>query len=311
MTLNCPFPYSFNSMFPEFLKLFSWQDKEHFTKTMDLIKDYWSYKTPTGYVKWSDLLTRTKPAIEIWEESIKTALKNRAGNIEVGKKEKDSALLIAEAFRHFTPPICVHENIIPALLQTDVKPIDPPEYAFPFFIFLLPKNFKTLCGLPEYESHDLNFQAIFVAQLPPDCIGVAYLSKTTACYGVYEWSNPFSKEDEDTQEQDLILEKFAKNLILTLTYESKYSTEESIKPDTRAKGFGSNATSKSFQVRWLGKNYTQRKQVIGYGDNKELIESNRVVRPHWRRGHWHTVCCGAKRKQRKQQWFKPVFVNAA
>jgi len=297
-------------MFPEFLKLFIWEDKEDFSKTMDLIKDYWSYKTPVDYVKWSELLSRTKPAIEVWEETLKTALKKRAVSIEVGTKEEDSGLLIAEVLRHFTPPICVHENIIPALLQTDVKPIDPPEYAFPYFLFLLPKNFRTLCGLPEYKSYDLDFQAVFVGQLPPDCIGVVYLAKTTACYGIYEWSNPFSKEDDNAQEQDLILEKFAKNLILTLSYESKYSTEESIKPTTRGNGFGSKDTSKSFQVRWLGKNYTQKKQRIAYNNNQELIEDSRAVRPHWRRGHWHTVCCGAKRKQRKQQWFKPVFVNA-
>lgn len=308
MTLNCLFQYPFDSMYPEFLKLFIWQDKETFTETANLIKDYWSYKTPTGYLKWSEFLIRMKPAIEVWESIIKTTLKTLS--IKDRDKEEDSAVLIGEAFRHFTPPICVHENIIPALLQTDVKSMDPPEYAFPFFLFLLPKNFKTICGLPKHENYDLDFQAVFVGQLPPDCIGVAYVSRTTICYGVYEWSNPFSKEDENAQKQDFILEKFTKNLILTLSYESKYFTEEIIKTTTRGKGFGSKTKFNPAQVRWLGKNYTQTKQRIVYMSNKEATDSERFVRPHWRRGHWHTVCCGIERKQRKQQWYKPVFVNA-
>ena len=306
-------------MFPEFLKLFNPKDKEDFTKTMDLIKDYWSYKTPLDYVKWSHLLTRLKPAIESWEETVKRAFENQTIRVEpafksiyVGEsvKEEDAGLLIGETFRHFTPPICVHANIIPAFLQTDLKPMDPPEYALPLFLFLLPKNFKTLCDLPEHKFYDLDFQAVFIGPFPTgNCMGVAYVSKTTVCYGVYDWKDPFNNQDKNADERDFVLEKFAKNLILTFSYESKYLTEESVKSTTRAKGFGAEDVLKSFQVRWLGKNYTQQKQRIIYSDNKDICEDNRSVRSHWRRGHWHTVCCGAKRKQRRQQWFKPVFVN--
>jgi hypothetical protein len=308
MTLNCLSPYSFNTMFPEFLKLFSYQDKETFAKTTELIKDYWSYKTPSGYIKWSHLFLNTQAAIEVTADLIDNAIKT--GSFKSPDKVKDSALLVGEAFRHLTPPVCIHENIIPALLQTDVKPMDPPEYALPFFIFLLPKNFKTLCGLPDDKNYDLNFEAVFVGQIPPNSLGVTYVSKTTAFYGVYEWSDPFNKVDDNAKEEDFILERFIKNLVLTFSYEPKYYTEESIKEATKGKGFSSKSTPKSFQVRWLGKDYTQARERILYKSNKESTEDSRAVRPHWRRGHWHTVCCGAKRKQRKQQWFKPVFVNA-
>ena len=32
-------------------------------------------------------------------------------------------------------------------------------------------------------------------------------------------------------------------------------------------------------------------------------------RPHWRRGHWHTVLHGEKRQSRRMQWFQPVYVG--
>jgi hypothetical protein len=32
-------------------------------------------------------------------------------------------------------------------------------------------------------------------------------------------------------------------------------------------------------------------------------------RPHWRRGHRHTVLHGEKRQQRRMQWFQPVYVG--
>jgi hypothetical protein len=32
-------------------------------------------------------------------------------------------------------------------------------------------------------------------------------------------------------------------------------------------------------------------------------------RPHWRRGHWHTVLHGEKRQRRRMQWFKPAYVG--
>lgn len=38
--------------------------------------------------------------------------------------------------------------------------------------------------------------------------------------------------------------------------------------------------------------------------------SDRTVRPHIRRAHWHTFLCGIGRAQRKIRWIKPVFVHS-
>ena len=45
-------------------------------------------------------------------------------------------------------------------------------------------------------------------------------------------------------------------------------------------------------------------------DEKDFVISGntRKVKPHWRRGHWHTVLKGKNRKERKMRWYQPVFV---
>ena len=37
--------------------------------------------------------------------------------------------------------------------------------------------------------------------------------------------------------------------------------------------------------------------------------SGTTRRPHWRRGHWHTVLHGEQRQSRRMQWFQPVYVG--
>ena len=101
------------------------------------------------------------------------------------------------------------------------------------------------------------------------------------------------------QQPDIITEEYIPSKIVPL--QKKYKVQSDIKP--RA-------------ICWVGKDFTTRvvklkpkqdedKLVVG-GDKRKL-------RPHWRRGHWHTVLKGAKRKERKMRWYQPVFVlgNAA
>lgn len=290
----------------DFLEGLKSQDGKTLMKDLSLITAYLSHKTPFGYINWVDIFKRTQPAFEIANKFREHY--EKVGPPKAVPQDINAALLVAETLWNFVPPICIHENIIPALMQTDVKPIESPEYALPYFIFLLPKNFKSICGLPDYETRDLNFQAVFVACLP-NYIGATFLSKDGICHGSYEWLDPFDLKNDICKEEDIILEKFIKNVILTFTYESKYVTDENVKPSTKGKGFNSSNATKPFQVRWLGKNYKQVRQRARNITDKDLTENKRFMRPHWRRGHWHTVCCGPKHKQRKQQWYKPVFIH--
>jgi hypothetical protein len=89
------------------------------------------------------------------------------------------------------------------------------------------------------------------------------------------------------------------NAILAINHAPELFYEEAAK--TRGLGFGNGASRGS--IRWLGKTYQQNRVTT----NAE--PTGRTYRPHWRRGHWHTVLHGAQRALRKLQWFQPVYVN--
>ena len=63
-------------------------------------------------------------------------------------------------------------------------------------------------------------------------------------------------------------------------------------------------------VTWLGSNYLRRIVYLNKKDN-ELIEEGkrRSPRPHWRKGHWHTVLQAPGRKQKRLKWFRPCYVQ--
>ena len=101
------------------------------------------------------------------------------------------------------------------------------------------------------------------------------------------------------QQPDIITEEYIPSKIVTL--QKKYKVQSDIKP--RA-------------ICWVGKDFTTRVVKLKPKQDEDLLVvagNKRKLRPHWRRGHWHTVLKGAKRKERKMRWYQPVFVlgNAA
>ena len=101
------------------------------------------------------------------------------------------------------------------------------------------------------------------------------------------------------QQPDIITEEYIPSKIVPL--QKKYKVQSDIKP--RA-------------ICWVGKDFTTRVVKLKPKQDEDFLVvsgSKRKLRPHWRRGHWHTVLKGAKRKERKMRWYQPVFVlgNAA
>ena len=101
------------------------------------------------------------------------------------------------------------------------------------------------------------------------------------------------------QQPDIITEEYIPSKIVTL--QKKYKVQSEIKP--RA-------------ICWVGKDFTTRVVKLKPKQDEDMLVvagNKRKLRPHWRRGHWHTVLKGAKRKERKMRWYQPVFVlgNAA
>jgi len=63
-------------------------------------------------------------------------------------------------------------------------------------------------------------------------------------------------------------------------------------------------------ITWIGKNFTQRIIKIKTKEEELIIkQKGNPVRSHWRRGHWHTICKGPKRRKRQLKWYQPVFIT--
>jgi len=61
---------------------------------------------------------------------------------------------------------------------------------------------------------------------------------------------------------------------------------------------------------WIGKDFRLDRTPRAASNNSSAGGSSRATRrPHWRRGHWHTVLHGEKRQSRRMQWFQPVYVG--
>ena len=96
------------------------------------------------------------------------------------------------------------------------------------------------------------------------------------------------------QQPDIITEEYIPSKVIPLP--KKYKPQSPIKPSA---------------ICWVGKDFTRRVIKLKPKMNEEdfVISGNtRKIRPHWRRGHWHTVLKGKNRKERKMRWYQPVFV---
>ena len=130
------------------------------------------------------------------------------------------------------------------------------------------------------------------------------LNNITTCKGVL----PFDELTSIEQEQFLIVV----NLILFMNQEPDI-TLEYVTPSVFTRQKNQEIDRNSFKPRavtWIGKEFTQRIiKVKQINDGEVIKEGCRPVRSHWRRGHWHTVLQGFKRRERKMKWYRPVFVR--
>ena len=107
--------------------------------------------------------------------------------------------------------------------------------------------------------------------------------------------------------------KFVINLLCLMTQQpdiisvQKSSTKYVATTD---KGFGSHKVNNVPNVHWLGADFTTRVQYSKKIDTDPSdITRGKPKKPHWRRGHWHTISQGHGRLQKKLRWFEPVFIK--
>ncbi len=81
------------------------------------------------------------------------------------------------------------------------------------------------------------------------------------------------------------------------------------------KGFSAGSADDTGPVKpqgpvWIGKDFRLDRTPRTTSEATAAGTSSCTPRrPHWRRGHWHTVLHGEKRQNRRMQWFQPVYVG--
>lgn len=275
-----------------------------------------SFRTPKNYIKWKQLLDLC------YYHTANTLLNLKANPNPKFESEDGVNLLVTHCIGASLPPICIDEGFMESLSHTEIKAMDPPKCAFSHFIFLFPLKYSGFSPWKNIEHNtehqlDFNWMVAFV-RIKDNIIDCVFKNNSGGTSGSYEWGSPFTFEElrdhhykspEHLIHAEIAYERLIKNAILAYTYESKYVSEEKILPPS-SKGFDNSASDdeEPLPVRWLGKNFKQERIKYVY-EKTDDENSKRTVRSHWRKGHWHTVCTGTKRKDRQIRWFKPVFVN--
>jgi hypothetical protein len=203
-------------------------------------------------------------------------------------------------------------ELLRCLLKTEVPAIDEqPKFPFPVFCVLFHKKL----GLPKVNfpgeksiTHRLSVVGLVVKERPnyvngnePD--GVAhvlcvedYTGNFVHMHRLITWSKVSSND---------IIENLVKHLVLLYNNKRELFTEEKVVP-VRGTGFGKTGKKADPEpTRFIGKFFENKVRYVGRSRGDK---GGAKKRPHWRRGHWHKVCYGEGRKERKYQWFQPVYV---
>lgn len=324
MTLNCLIQLTLNTMSttaPPALEFISNGDHTRLVFFLD------KYKLPQNYYQWKKMLMHLNKGVA----------STVANLIKEGDTYKDRIMekvetsfdrcgfLATRILLEDLPPICLSESIVESFLKTEVPEMSTPEYPLPGFIFQIPSqclksissvvNVYSLLVLPRKNSPVLDIVGLSDGRyIEMGCswdVSLKALDEINLMTNLDEPDMVEKKAPKDIEQAIMDsmtnVERIVKNAILVYTYEKKYITEPTESELSFSKGFKSNDATSYMPFRWLGKDFkqTDKKHICN-----ETLDERMKVRSHWRKGHWHTVCTGTKKKERQVRWFKPVFVNA-
>lgn len=292
------------------------------------------FYSPPGYYSWNKHLTALSACTLLSELQKRKKLKAASPpEIAVEGLDADSAMstmiaLFAIASRG--PARYISSNLMEVIWKTDPpKSIQVPELPLPSFHLFLPKNKLALPNGSFINTLTIVDNRLFSAYLNqytdkrfdldedpctfPGLRVLAVSTKTDICHAASLWQpipgvferklDGFDKDYLDLGGQILGI---AMNTVLAMIAEPELISIGELPPGVRpATGFGSGPTDGPSAPVWIGRNYRRPATPSTPGDG-----SGAPLKPHWRRGHWHQVCCGPERRERRVRWFKPVYVNA-
>lgn len=267
--------------------------------------------SPHGYYPWRQL------AKEIFAEHFDDSRKDHL------LLSKTPSVIANKAFLN-APVYFLTDELCKAFMKTKftkIKIEEKPKVIAPYFILMQSTNINNI----NYSFIDQSEKRVDVS------MSFSYQCDKTKNRGTYfntffNW-NEFQNDSEElitnvkinknNKEQTKLMntifnqKSILVNFILLLNTQPDILTEEYI-PNSTLQGKKSfkpsNQESKSL-ITWIGKDFTQR-IIKTKPKTDEILEKNtgKPKRSHWRRGHWHTILQGPKRKQRKMKWFQPAFI---
>jgi hypothetical protein len=140
-------------------------------------------------------------------------------------------------------------------------------------------------------------------------IGERQPTEQDMSHPAYEW------DEQAVQSTNQRMEGLAINALLVQLYQPELLSTGPAAKVRSGKGFAAggdpiSAVSPQGPV-WIGKDFRldRTPRAAASVPPAGSSGSNTARRPHWRRGHWHTVLHGEKRQSRRMQWFQPVYVG--
>ena len=278
------------------------------------IEFYQKRVSPYGYYPWKQL------AKEIFAEHFDDSRKDHL------LLSKTPSVIANKAFLN-APVFFLTDELCKAFIKTKftrIKIEEKPKVIAPYFILMQSTNINNI----NYSFIDQSEKRVDVS------MSFSYQCDKTKNRGTYfntffnwnEFQNSLIDSDElltnfkidkSNKEQTRLMntmfnqKSILVNFILLLNTQPDILTEEYI-PNSTLQGKKSfkpsNQELKSL-ITWVGKDFTQR-IIKTKPKTDEILEKNtgKPKRSHWRRGHWHTILQGPKRKQRKMKWFQPAFI---
>ena len=267
--------------------------------------------SPYGYYPWRQL------AKEIFAEHFDDSRKDHL------LLSKTPSVIANKAFLN-APVYFLTDELCKAFMKnefTNIKIEERPKVIAPYFILMQSTNINNI----NYSFIDQSEKRVDVS------MSFSYQCDKTKNRGTYfntffNWAE-FQNDSEElitnfkinknNKEQTRLMntifnqKSILVNFILLLNTQPDILTEEYI-PNSTLQGKKSfkpsNQESKSL-ITWIGKDFTQR-IIKTKPKTDEILEkkTGKPKRSHWRRGHWHTILQGPKRKQRKMKWFQPAFI---
>jgi hypothetical protein len=300
------------------------------------------YISPKGFTPWNDVVLPFALAgdSEILDYAISTGVvKNKIPVIDCAHGANIAGMLDA-------PAVYIEPALAEAVLHTDVNAMERPKTVLPAFFICLPCGFlhddegEEITSLLVVEHHTFVVATAKFARLSEekqdemyqqakeaDKLGnlriYAINKKGSVLVEITSWSEATVVDDIhldslDYPELDIDptttsafidtitkMRRVVKNVLLIYNYQKNLVENVVV---TTGKGFTSRSSSKArpcLPTTLLGKNFLTRETRSPQSGNKTGVR----VRPHWRKGHWHTVLTGAGRKERRLRWFQPVYVN--